>query len=571
MEQRIEVGSLVKIKNGLKNLEYYGLCAWFKEFDNLMGEYIEVDKKIEVLPDTYVYTLKDVDTMLLVTPEMVEDVVNEFKCSKCGKEIEVDDMVSVNGQVWCKDCAKQEFPCCDECGEPMTKDVFTVDGKTLCKKCFDKKYILHDGTIYSKDECTLVDGQVIPNDKLEEKAFKCTNCGKWHLKSKKATVELNVCRDCWSGMKNLIRDYHNYESCFFEIHKDCDENIDKIPTLGFELEVEPRGSKYERKETSYLINDVMDDLTVFEYDGSLDDGFEIISHPMTLSYAHKCDKLKDMFDVLQRTKYGDTGNTGLHIHVGRQCLGSTEQKRDDTITKILVILETFQKEVCNFARRNPNGYCRFLTDSSGKKTLKYVKRNRSGDRYTVLNENNCNTIEFRIFKATDDYETLMATLELVNNIVLIARDRDIDGLKWSDIINFGSTNKYLKDYNNTVNTETDTVICLASDLELHKDNYTLKKFIDGQFGMQLRDTSKVNRLSKYFVGNLYAYGITHHSVYDDLESCLYRKIDNHNKICVKECNGKLRLVSEMDGVEDIQDFEDVYEMWIDNPELFTME
>ena len=35
------------------------------------------------------------------------------------------------------------------------------------------------------------------------------------------------------------------------------------------------------------------------------------------------------------------------------------------------------------------------------------------------------TVEFRIFKSTTDYDTLMATWELVNNIVAYANDHEI--------------------------------------------------------------------------------------------------------------------------------------------------
>ena len=570
MEQRIEVGSMIKLKGGMTDKHYYGLCAWFKDFDSIVGKYIQVDKKIEVLPYKYVYTLKDVDTMLLVTPEMIENVINDFKCEKCGKKVEVGDGVYVNNKVWCKECAKEEFTCCSECGEPITKEVFTVDGKTLCKDCFDKKYIMYGGVIYSKDVCTIVDDVLIPNDELEEKAFKCVKCGKWHLKSSKSTVEYNICNECWKELPSLVKTYHHYESDFWNVHKIDDENTSKIPTMGVELEVEKSGGDYSHKEVSYLIHDKFDDFLVFESDGSLDNGFEIISQPMTLKYAYNLGKLQKLFEILQKTKFKDSSNTGLHIHVGRECLGKTDTERDETITKICVILETFQKEVCNFARRNSNGYCRFLTDENGNKTLKYIKRNRGGDRYTVLNENNYSTIEFRIFKATDDYETFMATLELVNNIVTIARDVDINGMKWNDIINYGTNNKFLKAYDDKVNHATETVIQLASNLELHKENYTFKKFVNGEFGMHLRDTSRVSRLANFFVGNLYSVGVTHHGVYDDMQDCLLRKASDCRNICVREYDGKLRLVSEMGDITDVQDFEDVYDMWIDNYEMFKI-
>lgn len=74
---------------------------------------------------------------------------------------------------------------------------------------------------------------------------------------------------------------------------------------------------------------------------------------------------------------------GLHIHVGKQCLGLSEIEREsleellltelaiskkqmDKETKIIIniqyILERFQNEIYAFSRRRNNDYARPLTD-----------------------------------------------------------------------------------------------------------------------------------------------------------------------------------------------------------------
>ena len=574
MEKIIEVGSMVKLKDNLRNYEYYGLCAWFGEFDSLKGKFIQVEKKVEVLPNKYVYKLKDVDKMLLVTQEMVQDVVNDFKCERCGKDIETDDLVIVNGKPWCKECAKENFPVCSECGEILTGEIFEYDGKSYCKKCFDEKYFIDSyGNVHLQSEAENIDSQWIFKDDLDELTFVCDRCGKRHLKSKKDTVELNICNDCFENMSYPVNSYHYMDKDDFIVKRMQGEHS-KVPTFGFELEVEKvdTDTKYRQKETGLLITQNTDKLFVLENDGSLNDsGFEIISQPMTMRYIKNTgfDKIKTMIDILNRAKWGETKHTGLHIHVGRQCLGDNQ---DDVINKICVILETFKEEVCAFSRRRPNDYCQFLTHRDNKnKTLKYIKRCRGNlGRYAVLNEQNSETIEFRIFKSTRDLKTLLAALEFVNNIVMVAKNEDITGMTWDDIINYNSDNEYLVDYNKSVNIVSETKICLLSELELHKENYSFKNFLEGKFYMQPFGSDNKYEYMRNFLGNLYSVGMTYHGVYYSLKDCLERKFSDNAKICVKVYNGKMRLVSETSGIDDMQIFEDVYELWIDNPELFKL-
>ena len=47
-------------------------------------------------------------------------------------------------------------------------------------------------------------------------------------------------------------------------------------------------------------------------------------------------------------------------------------------------------------------------------------------RYHAINLDNSYTVEFRIFKSTTNHETLMATWELVNNIVAFANDHEVE-------------------------------------------------------------------------------------------------------------------------------------------------
>lgn len=573
--ENIVKGSIVTLKSGLVNLKYYGLCAWFGEYDSLMGKQVVIDKVIDVIDDKKVYTLVGVSTDLLVTEEMIDSVINDFKCQECGNEIVADDIIMVNGKPMCRKCANEKFDKCSMCGELLINDIVTLDdGSAICKKCFEDKYFTDsNGKIHLKEDGFEVDGKWLTEEEVKQKTFECEKCGNRHLLENKIFHSVNICKNCFEDVPNLIKCYHNYEEDFWKNHLTSKDHSNSLLT-GFELEVEKvKSTKQNRHIASYVTKLNTEDLVVFENDGSLDDsGFEIISHPMTINYIHENSSLfKKMLEDLSEMGYGSTSDTGFHIHVNRKYLKSTTRSADDVINNIAIILETFQNELCKFANRSSNGYCKFLTNSDGKKTLKYIKRARNDkrDRYLVLNETNDNTIEFRIFKSTVDYKTFMATLEFVHNVVNIAKKEEIDGLTWNDIICYNNDeNEFIVDYNNSLNIQSDVKISIISDIELNKEKYSFKKFLNGEFALQMHGNSEYLKYSRYFIGNLLANGVKHHSTYNDFEDCLEKKRYYDSVIKVKEFDGKMRLITDTERVIEVQDFVEIYELWCDNIELF---
>lgn len=98
---------------------------------------------------------------------------------------------------------------------------------------------------------------------------------------------------------------------------------------------------------------------------------------------------------------------------------------------------------------------------------------KTWERYRALNLSNSQTVEFRIFKGTLDFTTFMAAMELVDNIVDIAKKDNIDGLTWNDIIVHAGN--HIVDYANNKNIkQTDTLLKIViEDLE-EKTLYSFK-------------------------------------------------------------------------------------------------
>ena len=77
--------------------------------------------------------------------------------------------------------------------------------------------------------------------------------------------------------------------------------------------------------------------------------------------------------------------------------------------------------------------------------------NQNGDRRLAVNFNNKNTVEFRLFRSTVDYDTLIATMELVEALILFCREYSFMYVQdersselWNEFTKFASNKGYKK-------------------------------------------------------------------------------------------------------------------------------
>ena len=216
--------------------------------------------------------------------------------------------------------------------------------------------------------------------------------------------------------------------------------------VGVELEVE--SPREDPEMISDFVDELMGNTATCERDGSLNEGFEIITQPATP--AAYCDnfKLEELCRLLDSNgcKSHDTRTCGLHVHVSRAALGASEQARDMVCAKLLVLMDKFTDELTKFARRDwVNGrwapkYRNFNADGeqSTKKLLeKYKPCKDSGDRYKALNLTNDATIEFRIFKGTLNPLALKATVLLCETMVQFCKTHttpQVQACTWNDLV-----------------------------------------------------------------------------------------------------------------------------------------
>jgi hypothetical protein len=240
--------------------------------------------------------------------------------------------------------------------------------------------------------------------------------------------------------------------------------------LGVELEVDKGGEDNEEAEN---VLDKVDDnynnkRLYIKHDGSLDEGFELVTHPMTLEF-HKTEmNWEEILEYLVDRGYRshDSGTCGLHCHVNRNSLGYTISEQEATTAKILYFVERHWKNILRFSRRTQEQMERWANRYGIKSTPSDVLDEAKGSysRYRCVNLQNEDTIEFRMFRGTLKYNTFIATLEFVNEICNVAykcSDSEMQDLTWNEFISNLDTEKcselitYLKERNLYINEPVD--------------------------------------------------------------------------------------------------------------------
>ena len=226
------------------------------------------------------------------------------------------------------------------------------------------------------------------------------------------------------------------------------ENPDTTLLLGAEIEVagnHPETDKRIKEDTVKKCIQIMngsdsdeENLIYSTHDGTVQIEFDTM--PCSLEFHKKKMNYRKMFKYLDSVGYKghDCDCAGLHIHADRKYLGRTKFQQDLVIAKILYIIEKFNDDLCIIARRN-NGYSVFCGDkcTSDTAVTLYGKYRDTGKK-AALNLQHPNTIEFRMFRSTLKYETLLLTLELVQDIINFSKNisfEELEDMSWNDLMN----------------------------------------------------------------------------------------------------------------------------------------
>ena len=174
----------------------------------------------------------------------------------------------------------------------------------------------------------------------------------------------------------------------------------KLMYCGVELEVERRNNCPD--DIAYHINtNVLPDFAICKSDGSLDNGFEIVTAPSTYAMHKKnWSKFFDDEQCRDNLKGWSTDTAGLHIHLSRNALTPSE------IGKILIFIndETNKDFIDQIAGRSSHQWAK-------KSPKKITDAFNSSDKYEAVNTSHRNTIELRIFRSNVSKHGFFRVLE----------------------------------------------------------------------------------------------------------------------------------------------------------------
>ena len=234
-------------------------------------------------------------------------------CSVCHREFAEEDLTDFDGQMMCPECLEEETRICSHCGKRIWKDDnYGNSDKVLCEYCYEEYYVYCNDC----DRLILRDDAYYFNDSDEPY---CSECYENHR-----------------GDRTIEDYYYKPEPIFYGSGNRY---------FGVELEVDNAGEDDDSADAVMGIGNYNHDHIYCKHDGSLDEGFEIVTHPMTLDYHISEMPWQKMLDKLRYMGYlSHRANTcGLHIHVNRNAFGKTEEIQDECIARILYFFEKQRK------------------------------------------------------------------------------------------------------------------------------------------------------------------------------------------------------------------------------------
>lgn len=366
-------------------------------------------------------------------------------CVVCNTSVDRDDVcITSYSDYVCNECVV----ICDRCDtiESVNDSHYTVDGDYIwCEACTDRR-------AYFCDSCNEYnsDGTLYINDIQENYCNPCAESNTW------------FCEEC---------DVYNRDSC----EGDCQENRDEYGNriihdysyrpdakfhstdknerlyFGIEIEVEAPNNLSESSAYAHRLEGM--ELAYLKHDGSLEHGFEIVTHPMSHDFYKN--EASDFWDTLEhlRTHYHvkswDTRTCGLHIHISRtgftggahmhrflnlvysnqafyEKLAGREQSRwatfDDIMTQVAIRNKEGQRVTDEY------GFVQFET----KRDIMSKLSNSGGggtERYSAVNTRNRETLEMRIFRGTVNSHTVKAHLDLAHASVEYTRTMTVKDIR----------------------------------------------------------------------------------------------------------------------------------------------
>ena len=223
--------------------------------------------------------------------------MKENICSICNRPFAEHELTEFDDHLFCKSCLAEQTILYHECGDRIyrSQNEGTSD-IPLCQDCYDDHYTHCErcGRMIHNDAAHYIDGGDYP-----------------------------YCRSCYEI--ECDRNIHEYNYKPDPIFYGEGNRF-----FGVELEIDEGGEDDSSAEEVMYVGNRSDEHIYCKYDGSLHDGFEIVTYPMTLEYHMAIMPWKDITDKARKLGYTShqAETCGLHIHVNRTSFGENAEPQN---------------------------------------------------------------------------------------------------------------------------------------------------------------------------------------------------------------------------------------------------
>lgn len=290
-------------------------------------------------------------------------------------------------------------------------NVYYVDRALTCGTCVDE--LLDAEEIHSCENCSNFTADVHWSEQREREL--CEHCfnESWECNECGYEIEEGYDHECYRENNSVIYNYsYKPDPQFFG-------NDDYY--FGLELEVEDAGS-WGCESGAQFVQDELGGRVYCKSDGSLSDGFEIVTHP------HSFHAIKSMnwsfLDTLRKRGFRswDTSTCGLHVHISRTAFRKNGKRDEAHELRFQKLIYDNGVHVRAIAGRS-SSYARF--NDKGNLVPK-VKYGQTADRYEAINVQNDHTLEIRVFRGSLKPQRVLSAVEFLHSAIEYTRNMKVN-------------------------------------------------------------------------------------------------------------------------------------------------
>ena len=366
-----------------------------------------------------------------------QDEEESVTCSECSEQMDVGSGLYIvddhDNEIYCEDCSRS----CDDCSKLFHFDRNTHRFANVCIGCEDDWFYC--------DRCGEVD-HLDNSNTVDSHESWCSSCAESWTEGwcdRHESYETDMCHRGSGHVQSYDYDpYIGWQYNGMDLPFSL-ENLRKHVFFGVELEVESDGDGLDDGAVAVLehfnksthVND--EKIIYLKQDGSIDDGFEIVTQPMTFEYAMGLD-----WSILTRLagmgfRSWNGGACGIHVHVSR-----TAFKDRQHLWKFTQLINGNNRECAKLAGRDSQQWSRF----DKKESSQAVLGKRFAERYQAVNLQNSRTVEVRIFRGSLRVDRVPMAIQFVESCTEYTKDLTINqvsrgALAWSMYEEFVRSNK----------------------------------------------------------------------------------------------------------------------------------